>query len=202
MTQQLHSWMCAQTTEHTCLHRSFYVNVQNSQKLEEKTIIFKMPQFSIQNFYPCKDLRMYARIPGRKDNRNHPRMCLDNGQRRKGTEGHDASTKRENVSTQTKYRKQAESLVLNSAMPEMQVSLQQTGAARRSRGTWSKDWSDTTRAFTAQFSCLMLKGVNILPHRWEPRLQEDASDAQHEQPFRKCTWTLQWDTTSHLSPWL
>lgn len=52
-----------------------------------------MPQFSIQN-YSCKDLRMYGRIPGRKDNRNYPRMCPDKGQRSKGTKGHDVSTKR------------------------------------------------------------------------------------------------------------
>ena len=55
-----------------------------------------MSQFSIQN-YPCKDLRTYGHIPGRKDNRNCPRMCPDKGQRSKGTEGHDVSTKRENV---------------------------------------------------------------------------------------------------------
>ena len=87
-----------------------------------------MPQFSIQN-YPCKDLRMYGRIPGRKDNRNYPRMCPDKGQRSKETKGRDVSTKRENVNTETKYRKQEGSLVPNSTLPEMEASRQQTGAA-------------------------------------------------------------------------
>lgn len=34
-------------------------------------------------------------------------------------------------------------------------------------------------------SCLTLTGVNIYPHRWDPRLQEDPSGAQREQTFRK-----------------
>lgn len=95
-----------------------------------------MPQFSIQN-YSCKDLRMYGRIPGRKDNRNYPRMCPDKGQRSKGTKGHDVSTKRENVNTETKYRKQEGSLAPNSTLPEMEASWQQRGAAGGSQWTCS-----------------------------------------------------------------
>lgn len=116
-----------------------------------------MPQFSIQN-YPCKDLRMYGRIPGRKDNRNYPRMCPDKGQRSKETKGRDVST--EKMSTQKQSIGSKKEAWCRTARYR---KWKRHGSRREQQEEASGP--EATWAFTAQCSCLTLMGVNILPHR-------------------------------------